>query len=367
MDDEKAKGRDETPPKTSGSHKTSETPDVNDSVAVAATSEHGPASVATVQANPEIIAVRLQDGGTQSRTDAGLGEACDPGIESALLPASVLSAATGPTLKSRLHNNSLLFAALVGAIAGGCVAAAMQFWATDRLFVDPAPRERLLVLESKIEGAARAEPLARLEARLVRAEKSLQAMQSSLDALASQSKGGGAAAKANASGIANSAFEDRLVRLEVALAAPKSEARVPTSPEVVSSTAQPGAGLAVAALALAQAVDQNRAFGPELSIVEALGADPEQVKLLKPAAVTGTKTMRSLTEDFAALVKPMLASLDAAPPQGAFERLMQGASRLVRVRPVGEAVGSDPFSLVARIESALSRGALAEALQGWGA
>ena len=50
-----------------------------------------------------------------------------------------------------------------------------------------------------------------------------------------------------------------------------------------------------------------------------------------------------------------------AQPQSTFERLTASAARLVRIRPVGDVVGDDPLSVVARTEAALARGSVADA------
>jgi len=47
------------------------------------------------------------------------------------------------------------------------------------------------------------------------------------------------------------------------------------------------------------------------------------------------------------------------------DRLKASASQLVRVRPVGEVLGEDAASLMARIDASLAQGAVAQAYAAW--
>ena len=126
------------------------------------------------------------------------------------------------------------------------------------------------------------------------------------------------------------------------------------------------AGLAIVAQSIAQALDQGAPFESALAAAASLGADAGKLATLQTFAKSGAPTARSLARLW---TDESRAALDAAlPPQGDqgwLDRLKAGASRVVRVRPVGETSGEDPAALGARIDAALARGALAEALAAW--
>lgn len=125
-------------------------------------------------------------------------------------------------------------------------------------------------------------------------------------------------------------------------------------------------GLAVLAQSIAQALDQGAPFEPALSAAASLGADAAKLAPLQALAKTGAPTARTLAQLWTTQGR---AALDAvAEPEGdqsLFDRLKAGAARVVRVRPVGEAAGEDPAALSARIEAALGRGAVGDALAAW--
>jgi len=126
------------------------------------------------------------------------------------------------------------------------------------------------------------------------------------------------------------------------------------------------AGLAVVAQSIAQALDQGAPFESALAAAASLGADAARLAPLQAVAKTGAPGLRSLARLWAGESR---AAMDAAQApegdQGWLDRLKAGAARMVRVRPVGEAPGEDPAALGARIEAALARGAVTEALAAW--
>ena len=126
------------------------------------------------------------------------------------------------------------------------------------------------------------------------------------------------------------------------------------------------AGLAVVAQSIALALDQGAPFEPALAAATSLGAEAGKLAPLQAVAKTGAPTARSLARLWAGASSAALDSMQ--PPegdQGWLDKLKTGAARVVRVRPVGEASGEDPAALAARIEAALGRGAVGEALASW--
>jgi hypothetical protein len=119
--------------------------------------------------------------------------------------------------------------------------------------------------------------------------------------------------------------------------------------------------LALAATALNAAVERGDAFAAELAAVKALGGDPKQVAALEPFARAGVPTAATLARQFSALAPALLQASEPPPPEGVLGRLQLNAEKLVRIRRVDEAPGSDGAAIVARSEAKASRGDLAGA------
>jgi hypothetical protein len=157
-------------------------------------------------------------------------------------------------------------------------------------------------------------------------------------------------------------LDQRLDKLERALAAPKTENRVPAESAPPS---REGAALAVVAQALSDRLDAGAPFPLAQAALEHLGADPAKLAVLKPFSEKGAPTAGALAADFA---KISPAALAAAAPQGSggvMDRLMANMSKVVRVTPVGEVAGDDPTALVSQIGAALGRGQIEPALAAW--
>ena len=124
--------------------------------------------------------------------------------------------------------------------------------------------------------------------------------------------------------------------------------------------------LAVASMALRNAVETGVPFGAELSAAKALSADARVVATLEPFAAGGVPTASALGRELANLM-PVIWKAARTPEasQGSFlERLQANAEKIVRVRPAGDVAGDDPGNVKARIEARAEnadiRGALAE-------
>jgi hypothetical protein len=153
----------------------------------------------------------------------------------------------------------------------------------------------------------------------------------------------------------------RIDKLEGALAAPKSETRA--AAESVAPS-RDWAALAVVAQALGDRLRAGAPFAPEQAALERLGADPARLAALKPLAEKGAPTTTTLAADFARVAPSLLA---AGPNKsgGAIDRLFANMSKVVRVTPVGEIAGDDPAALVSQIGAALERGQIGTALAAW--
>lgn len=126
------------------------------------------------------------------------------------------------------------------------------------------------------------------------------------------------------------------------------------------------ARFAAATLALRQAVEAGAPFAGELAAVKALSEDAARLAPLEPFAAAGVPSAATLARELPAVTAA------AKPPAGGdsgntgfFERLQQGAARLVRIRPADAPAPADAGDVIGRVRAAAARGdfeaALAEA------
>jgi hypothetical protein len=123
---------------------------------------------------------------------------------------------------------------------------------------------------------------------------------------------------------------------------------------------------AVAADALATAVDAGQPFTGEVAALRNLGADATVLDALDAHAVNGVATLPELQSEFEAAIAQV--NLDPAPDPdaGALARLLDSAQGLVEVRPAQPTEGDEPPAIVARMRAALAAGDLDAALTEWG-
>lgn len=123
---------------------------------------------------------------------------------------------------------------------------------------------------------------------------------------------------------------------------------------------------ALAVLALREAVLSGEAYDAELKAASTLGVDKAALAKLEPLAVSGVPSAPALARDLTALLPALRAVGQAETPRpggtGFLDRLEANAAKLVRVRPVGSAAGSDPQAVIARVEQHAARGDIAAAL-----
>ena len=120
----------------------------------------------------------------------------------------------------------------------------------------------------------------------------------------------------------------------------------------------------LAALVLRDAVSRGAPFGAELNALKNLGVDPQAVARLEPFAASGVPAPQALAQELSALLPSMktASDTDSTTRSGGFlDKLEANASKLVRIRKVGEATGSDPAAILARIEAHLARNDIAAA------
>jgi hypothetical protein len=122
---------------------------------------------------------------------------------------------------------------------------------------------------------------------------------------------------------------------------------------------------AVAADALAAALDSGRPFQNELAALKSLGIAAALVDGLAPQAETGLPTIADLRSGFEAAIAPIVLATPIPEETGTIDRLLQSARGLVDVRPAHPTAGGDPAAIVARIRAALAADYLKTALAEW--
>lgn len=130
-----------------------------------------------------------------------------------------------------------------------------------------------------------------------------------------------------------------------------------------NSGADAAARQALASVVLREAVARGAPFAPELNALKNLGADPQAVARLEPFAASGIPAPQALAQELSALLPSMKAVSDAdsARSGGFLDKLEANASKLVRIRKVGEADGTDTAAVLARVDAQLARNDIATA------
>lgn len=155
---------------------------------------------------------------------------------------------------------------------------------------------------------------------------------------------------------------DEIKTLRERVESPKGETRA--APEAAAAKTPDGpAAIVVIAYALQRELEAGRPYALETKALTRLGADPAALAALAPLAEKGAPTAAQLKADFAPAAKRIRA-LESGASGDLTEHLMKGASKLVRVRPSGQAPTTEAQTVeekVAHIEAALAHGDLAQA------
>ncbi|MGV0878009.1 hypothetical protein V6767_12760 [Martelella sp. FLE1502] len=123
---------------------------------------------------------------------------------------------------------------------------------------------------------------------------------------------------------------------------------------------------AIAAAALKSAIDRGDNFATELATYAEVAPENADLSKLKALATSGIPTREELAAEFSDAADAIIAAAEPPPPEGnIFNRLVDSAKGLVSVRPVGDVEGDTVPAIVARIESALTKGDLKTAESEW--
>ncbi len=127
-----------------------------------------------------------------------------------------------------------------------------------------------------------------------------------------------------------------------------------------STAADRDVRIAVLASSLKATVERGSPFSTELNAIKPLVDDRKSIAALEPFASSGVPSQVATLAECASLMPALnVAAAPSTSSGGILDRLQAGANRLVRVRPVNEAPGTDPVSILDRAEAKSLRGDIA--------
>lgn len=147
------------------------------------------------------------------------------------------------------------------------------------------------------------------------------------------------------------AIEDRLSAIEKTLDGPRQDVQV---------------ARALAAASLKAAIDRGGSFMAELEAFASVDGNSETLDQLRTLAASGVPSRATLLTRFPAVANAMIdAGSGSDESGGVIDRLLNSATSLVKVRPVGEVTGDSVEAIVARMETRLKNGDLQGAVDEW--
>ena len=204
-----------------------------------------------------------------------------------------------------------------------------------------------------LEAATR--PLAEVASRLDAASAATRDAKSRADAAFE-------AAQKNAAAPAAQAADHKEIETLAARVAALEQALKSSEARVAATVGADKAGrLAFVAVALRSTVERGDPFVQELAAVRPLVSDARALGPLEPFAVSGVPRPAVLARELSSLTTPMLAAAGGPPRDGFIDRLQANAERLVRIRPINEAPGDDPATVIGRADVKATHGDLAGA------
>jgi hypothetical protein len=161
------------------------------------------------------------------------------------------------------------------------------------------------------------------------------------------------------------AVEQRLQPLQATIASTSDALKNNSARAETDAARANAAALAVAAQALAQAIDRGAPLQPQIDSLARLGIARDKTTALEPFAARGAISLHDLARQFTALERRLLDTQTPAADAGWMDRLSQATQKLLRARPAGDTAGTTPPDLVARIQAALNSGNLPAAIAAW--
>ena len=230
-------------------------------------------------------------------------------------------------------------------------------------------QQRLTALEQKPQPASPAPAIAAVTQRVDQLDRALINLQDAIKTLTTSTQQGETPVidLAPLHGQLR-AVELRMTSLEQDLKTLREKPRDPSpAPEARSDKGETATSLVVVAQSILHNVEQAQPLNTLLDVAQKLGASPERIATLREATGSGLASTKALTQSWQQSSRTVLDSLQDKSSGDAtiMDRLKASASQLVRVRPVGESLGEDAASLMARIETSLAQGSIAQAYAAW--
>ncbi|MGJ0508052.1 MAG: COG4223 family protein [Methylocystis sp.] len=152
------------------------------------------------------------------------------------------------------------------------------------------------------------------------------------------------------------ALSEETRALRERLDAPKNESRAATEAEVQrpAATSDGAAAAVVLAFALQRELEAGRPFAAEIAAFSRLGTEPAPAPVLIDVAEKGAPTGPALRDAFLPIAKKLRAQEAHADSGALTDHLLQGASKLVKVRPTGEPQAETLEGKLDRLEAALA-------------
>jgi hypothetical protein len=273
-------------------------------------------------------------------------------------PQPTAAPSGGDALAERIAK---LEAAVAAAPKSGAQSSEAQLGPTDS-----ALGERLTGLEAVMKSLA--EVVARLDRRADETAATIKAMQADAESGVAPAKqpSDTTIEKAEFEALAQrvTALQQSAASLQQSVENTAASLQQTASRGAVAAAADRAVRLAVVASGLRSAVQRGAPFEGELNAAKALMPDPKALAPLEPFAASGVPTAQALGREFAAIAPKLAQTAKSSGGGDYFARLLSHAERLVHVRPVNEAAGTDTAAIVARAEAKAKRadipGALAE-------
>jgi hypothetical protein len=226
-------------------------------------------------------------------------------------------------------------------------------------------QQRLAALEQKPEPASQAPAIAALTQRLDQLNRHVGELQDTVKMLSAPAQQG------DAPNIDLTPLLAQLRALEQRVAATEREVKTlnekPREAPAVETKSDAATSLVLIAQSIEQSIAQAQPLNSLIDVAQKLGASPERISALREATSNGLASTQTLAQSWQQSSHAALNALqDPSTADGSIlDRLKASASQLVRVRPVGEALGEDAASLMARIDASLAQGSVAQAYAAW--
>lgn len=202
-------------------------------------------------------------------------------------------------------------------------------------------------------GSSNAPALAGINDKLATLEKTQSAQQTTLQSAegAISDLGKKIAADEASQDQTIKTLEDRLSAIEKTLEAPRQDIKV---------------ARALAAASLKAAIDRGGSFMAELEAFASVDGNSPVLEQLRTLAASGVPSRAELLTRFPAAANAMIdAGNESDASEGLIDHLLNSATSLVKVRPVGDVSGDSVEAIVARMETRLKNGNLQGAVDEW--